>query len=135
MRVVIIGGSGHIGSFLTPRLVESGHTVVSVTRSQRQPYIAHAAWTKVEPVNLDRTAEETAGRFGVKIRDLRPDLVIDLTCYTLESALMLVEALRGCVQHFLHCGTIWVHGPGIELPVTEEQPRKPFSEYGIRKAA
>jgi nucleoside-diphosphate-sugar epimerase len=46
-----------------------------------------------------------------------------------------VEALRGRIQHFLHCGTIWVHGPGIELPVTEEQPRRPISDYGVRKAA
>jgi nucleoside-diphosphate-sugar epimerase len=28
-----------------------------------------------------------------------------------------------------------VHGPSIEAPLTEEQPRKPFGEYGIRKAA
>ena len=34
MRIVIIGGSGHIGSYLTPRLVESGHQVIVVSRSQ-----------------------------------------------------------------------------------------------------
>lgn len=135
MRVVIIGGSGHIGSYLTPRLVEAGHTVLSVSRSQRQPYVAHGAWKKVERINLDRAAEETAGTFGATIRELQPDVVIDLTSYTLESTLALVEALRGQVQQFLHCGTIWVHGPSIEVPVTEEQPRKPFGEYGVRKAA
>ena len=30
MRVVIIGGTGHIGSFLTPRLVEAGHSLTCV---------------------------------------------------------------------------------------------------------
>ena len=30
MRVIVIGGSGHIGTYLTPRLVEEGHNVVSV---------------------------------------------------------------------------------------------------------
>jgi len=135
MRVVIIGGSGHIGSYLTPRLVEGGHTVICVSRSQRQPYVAHGAWTKVERINLDRAAEEAAGTFGVKIRELQPDVVIDLTAYTLESTQSLVNAVRDQVQQFLHCGTIWVHGPSIEVPVTEEQPRKPFGEYGIRKAA
>jgi len=135
MRVVIIGGSGHIGSYLTPRLVEGGHTVICVSRSQRQPYVAHGAWAKVERINLDRAAEEASGTFGTKIRDLQPDVVIDLTAYTLESAQSLVDAVRGQVQQFLHCGTIWVHGPSIEVPVTEEQPRKPFGEYGVRKAA
>ena len=135
MRVAIIGGSGHIGSYLTPRLVEAGHTVLCVSRGQKQPYIQHGAWTKVEPVTLDRPAEETAGSFGSKIRALEPECVIDLTSYTLESTQQLVEALRGRVQQFLHCGTIWVHGPSIEVPVTEEQPRRPISDYGVRKAA
>jgi len=134
MRVVIIGGSGHIGSYLTPRLVEAGHSVLCVTRGSKQPYVAHPAWQRVEGVVLDRNAEEAAGTFGAKIRDLRPDCVIDLTAYTLESTQQLVEALRGCVQQFLHCGTIWVHGPSVEVPVTEEQPRRPISDYGVRKA-
>jgi nucleoside-diphosphate-sugar epimerase len=47
----------------------------------------------------------------------------------------MVEALRGQVQHFLHCGTIWIHGPTVQAPTTEEQPRRPFGSYGIQKAA
>jgi nucleoside-diphosphate-sugar epimerase len=43
--------------------------------------------------------------------------------------------LRGQVQHFLHCGTIWIHGPSVEVPTTELQPRRPFGDYGINKAA
>ena len=39
------------------------------------------------------------------------------------------------MQHFLHCGTIWIHGPTVVAPTTEDQPRKPFGEYGIQKAA
>jgi nucleoside-diphosphate-sugar epimerase len=135
MRVLIIGGTGHIGTYLTPRLVEAGHSVINVSRSQRQPYQAHAAWQKVEQVSLDRQAEEQKGQFGRRILDLYPEVVIDLTCYTLESAQQLVESLRGQISHFLHCGTIWVHGPSVEAPTTEEQPREPFGEYGCRKAA
>ena len=86
-------------------------------------------------VVLDRDAEEKAGTFGQKIRDLRPDIVIDMICFTEASARHLVEALRGQVRHFLHTGTIWVHGPSVEVPTTEKQPRRPFGEYGIRKAA
>ena len=134
MRVVVIGGSGHIGSYLTPRLIEAGHSVVCISRGLKQPYLAHAAWKKVDTVVLDRAAEEAAGTFGGKIRDLKPDCVIDLTSYTRESTQQLVEALRGRVQQFLHCGTIWVHGPSVEVPVTEDQSRRPISDYGVRKA-
>jgi len=80
-------------------------------------------------------AEELAGTFGRRVCDLRPDVVIDMICFTLNSAQHLVEALKGDVQHFLHCGTIWVHGPTVSAPLTEEQPRRPFGEYGLQKAS
>ena len=35
MRVVVIGGSGHIGTFLVPRLVRAGHDVLTISRGQR----------------------------------------------------------------------------------------------------
>jgi nucleoside-diphosphate-sugar epimerase len=135
MRVVIIGGSGHVGTYLVPHLVEAGHEVVNLSRGQRQPYHPHAAWKSVRHVAADREAEERVGGFGKQVRDLKPDVVIDMICFTLASARQLVEALKGEVQHFLHCGTIWVHGPTVQAPLTEEQPRRPFGEYGIQKAA
>jgi nucleoside-diphosphate-sugar epimerase len=85
-------------------------------------------------VLIDREAAEKSGDFGKQIRVLEPDAVIDMICFTLASAKHLVDSLRGCVQHFLHCGTIWIHGPSVEVPTTEEQPRRPFGEYGIQKA-
>jgi nucleoside-diphosphate-sugar epimerase len=135
MRVVIIGGSGHVGTYLVPRLVAAGHEVVAVSRGQRDPYQAHGAWAAVEQHTIDRAAAEAAGTFGAQIRELRPDAVIDMICFTLDSARQLVEALRGTVQYFLHCGTVWMHGPSAVVPTTEAQPRTPFGDYGIQKAA
>ena len=135
MRIVVIGGTGHIGTYLVPRLVEAGHEVISVSRQSRSPYRPHKAWGSVKQVTLDRTAAEQAGSFAGQVRALAPEAVIDLICFTLESAQALVEALRGQVGHFLHCGTIWVHGHSEQVPTTESQPRRPFGEYGIQKAA
>jgi nucleoside-diphosphate-sugar epimerase len=135
MRVVIIGGSGHVGTYLVPRLVAGGHEVVVVSRGRRDPYQVHGAWASVEQHVIDRAESEEAGTFGAQIRELRPDAVIDMICFTLASTRHLVEALRGTVQHFLHCGTIWVHGPSTVVPTTETQPRTPFGDYGIQKAA
>ncbi len=106
----------------------------SVGRSG-QPYIAHSAWSRVEQCKLDRGEEERRGDFGGRVLSLNPDVVIDLTCYTLESAQQLVEPLRGKISHFLHCGTIWVHGAPVETPVSEDQAREPLGDYGCRKAA
>lgn len=135
MRVVVIGGTGHIGTYLVPRLVEAGHETICISRGRREPYRPHGAWASVRRLSLDRDAEEARGSFGPRIRELRPDAVIDLVCFTPESARHLVEALRGEVQHFLHCGTLWVHGPSVAVPTTEAAPRRPFGDYGIRKAA
>src|SRR5918994_965949 len=134
MRVVVIGGSGHVGTFLVPRLVEAGHEGVSISRGQREPYQVHPAWQSVEQVTLDREAEEAEGTFGERILGLEPDVVVDMICFTPESARQLVEALRGRISHFLHCGTIWVHGHSTKVPTTEDQARRPFGEYGIQKA-
>lgn len=135
MKVVIIGGKGHVGTYLVPRLVEAGHDVINVSRGQSQPYQPHAAWSRVRDVIIDRDAAEKAGDFGAQIAALGGDIVIDMICFTLDSAKHLVAALRGGVQHFLHCGTIWTHGPSMRVPTTEEEPRRPFGEYGIQKAA
>ncbi len=135
MRVVIIGGSGHIGTYLVPTLVELGHEVINLTRGQSQPYLPHAAWNSVQSVVVDRRSEEAAGTFGERVGALQPDIVIDLICFTEASARQLVEALRGEVQHFLHCGTIWIYGHSTQVPASEDQPRRPFGEYGVQKAA
>ena len=135
MRIVIIGGSGHVGTYLVPRLVGAEHEVINVSRAQREPYKAHSAWRLVPQVTADRTAEDAAGVFGQRILELKPDVVIDLICFTLESAQQLVGCLGEQVQHFLHCGTIWVLGHSVEVPATEETPRQPFGDYGIQKAA
>src|SRR5580692_3335495 len=123
MRVVIIGGTGHIGSYLTPRLVEAGHAVTCISRGVREPFLKHSAWEHVTQLHLDRSAEERAGTFGERIAQLDAEAVIDLTCYFLESATQLAEALgdrrTDSETYLLHCGTIWVHGPSVEVPTTE----------------
>jgi nucleoside-diphosphate-sugar epimerase len=34
----------------------------------------------------------------------------------------------------IHGGTIWVHGPALRVPVTEDEPRTAYGEYGTGKA-
>ena len=106
MRAVVIGGTGHVGTYMVPTLVERGFEVVVISRQEREPYQPHGAWAQVEQIQIDRTAAEADGSFGQAIRDLDPDVVIDMICFTLESCQHLVEALKGRVQHFLSCGTI-----------------------------
>ena len=50
MRVVVIGGTGHIGTYLVPSLVTAGHDVLVISRGSRRPY-------------RDDPAEEVEGHF------------------------------------------------------------------------
>lgn len=137
MRIVVIGGSGHIGTFLVPRLVRAGHEVVSITRSGGTGYHEAPEWAEVARVSADREQQDADGTFGATVLALDPDVVIDLVCFTLESAAALVEALRGRVAHLLHCGSIWRYGASRKLPITEgsDCADEPIDEYGTQKAA
>src|ERR1700753_2440298 len=109
-RVVVIGATGHIG-----------------------PYHPSPEWAKVTRVTVDRDAEDASGTFGTGIAELQPDVVIDLVCFTESSARQLVEALRPQRPLLVHCGTVWVHGPALRVPVTEDEPRTAYGEYGTGK--
>ena len=134
MKIVVIGGTGHIGTYLIPLLVNAGHEVVCISRQINEPYLKSKVWEAVEKVTIDRSVAEENGDFGLQIKALKANVVIDLICFTLASAKMLAEALLGDVQHFIHCGTMWVHGFSERVPTMETQERKPFGEYGIKKA-
>ena len=63
MRIVVIGGSGHVGSFLVPRLVRAGHQVVNLSRGKSQPYVVDETW-------LTSSRSHRPGRRGGR-RDVR----------------------------------------------------------------
>lgn len=135
MKIVVIGATGHVGSYLVPRLVASDHEVIAISRGQRAPYVLHPSWNAVERVVIDRDAKDANGTFGTLVASFEPQAVIDLVCFTPHSAQLLIDALGDTGAYLLHCGTIWVHGPGCEVPVTEDAPRRPFGTYGVGKAA
>jgi nucleoside-diphosphate-sugar epimerase len=133
-RIVIIGGSGHVGSYLVPALVERGHDVVNVSRGSAKPYRRHFAWGQVETVRLDRAAEESTGQFGTRIAELRPEIVVDMIAFELPSVQHLVEELRGRIEHYLFCSSTWVYGRLFTVPSGETDPPNPIDSYGRNKA-
>src|SRR6478609_771271 len=101
-RIVVIGATGHVGTYLVPRLVRAGHQVVALSRGEREPYRPAPEWRAVERVGVDRDAEDAAGSFGDRIAALDADVVIDMICFTAASAQQLVDALRPTRPLLLH---------------------------------
>jgi nucleoside-diphosphate-sugar epimerase len=135
MKVAVIGATGHIGTWLVPMLIEQGHEVIAISRGLRQPYHVFDGWNDARHIAIDRSMAERDGTFGHSIAALRADAVIDLICFNVDSARHIVNALNGLVDHFIHCGTLWVHGVPQTRPYDETAPREPFGDYGIKKAA
>lgn len=135
MRIVVLGATGHIGSYLVPRLVRAGHDVVAASRGTRDPYHPDPAWEACARVVLDREATDAEGTTAGRVLAYRPDVVVDLVCFTPDSAAQLVDGLRGNVALLAHCGTVWTHGLSTTLPIGEDDPKFPFGDYGVDKYA
>ena len=64
MQIIVIGGTGHIGSFLVPKLVELGHEVAVATRGRRAAPTG-GAWEKARLLTLpDETARSSSPSSG-----------------------------------------------------------------------
>ncbi len=62
MRILVVGGTGHIGSYLVPRLVLSGHEVKVVARNPRNPTRRPTAPARMiaPPMIMTATANQAA---------------------------------------------------------------------------
>ncbi len=135
MRVLVVGGTGHIGSYLVPRLLQAGHQVIVVARHAKPQYTPEPlGWPQVHWVVADRRAEEEAGTWQQRMESIDADIVIDLIAFTPQQNRSMMDAFGGRIDHFLHCGTIWAYGPTERAPYEEHHPRRPTTQYGIDKA-
>ena len=131
MKVVVIGGSGHIGTYLVPKLVREKHQVIMVSRGKSEPYIKDWTWEKAELVKLDRSNDLD---FSSKIAEMNADVVIDLICFKLDEVKEMVATLKETdLSHYLYCSTIWTHGRTETIPVDPNGEKHPLDEYGSQK--
>ncbi len=131
MKILVIGGTGTVGSHLVPRLVQGGHEVSVISRRPK-PYYTNPdiAWPAVNWISTDRGEETANGEWAKRMADIETDVVMDLLCYNGEENSIMYEAFKGRVQHFINCGSIWAYGPSERAPYEEHFPRKPIDSYG-----
>jgi nucleoside-diphosphate-sugar epimerase len=135
VKILIIGATGHTGGYLTRDLLDRGHAVLAVTRGRQEPLLAGAFWDRVERVEMDRKEAERDGRLAALIDDQKPGAVVDIMCYTSESAEAMLAALAGRNVHLVHVGTAWVYGAAGQVPTPETFRGEPLNDYARRKLA
>lgn len=136
MKAIVIGASGHVGSYLVPELVKKGYDVIAMSRGGRTPYTIHRPeWNKVKIVPVDRKEMEKDRRFGSFVMSFQPDVICDLICYTKEQAVEIAEAAMdyGKLLHMVQIGSIWAYGKSVYRPYMEHYPRRPQDAYGKGK--
>lgn len=129
MKVLVIGGTGHIGKFLTPMLVRDGHDVVVLTRGNTLPG-SNAEWDRVQ--RLQGTYARNGTAWAETVAAQRPEVVIDIIGADVKS---LYRAVKPNCQHILCCGSVWMLGTPHVVP-TPETPQTPcpFDGYRTRYA-
>lgn len=140
MKAVVIGATGHAGSYLVPKLVDMGYDVYAISRGNKKSYTSNLKqWEKVKYIVSNRAKMAAQGGFGEIICDLRPDLICDLISYELHEIIDLCEPIIADVAfrektRIIQIGTIWIYGDKYLVPVTEDHERNAYYPYGIKKA-
>lgn len=127
-RVLIIGGSGFVGSALCEELSRLGHAVTSLSRG-RMPVSQHAT-----SLVADR-AEPAAVRTAIGDRVF--DLVIDTCTYTADDARNALSAIQGRCGHYVFISTdfVYVAHDDLRLPIDEHARTHTQTPYAAGKLA
>lgn len=135
MKAVVIGATGHTGSYMVPALVQRGYEVVAISRGGRQAYTKDRyEWRSVQSVTADRKALEADKSFGRFVMSFNPDVICDLICYTMPQAMQIAEAaMAGNVRHLIQIGSIWAYGYAVTQPTREGDKKNPLDDYGRNK--
>ncbi len=131
MKAIVIGGYGHIGRHLVPKLVADGYEVAVVTRGrQSKPDAASWQGLGVEHLTFDY-AELVGSSAGAKaLTERQPGVVIDILGRDTPA---LMASLPPSVEHVVLCGSLWMYGPPRQVPTPERtQGQCPFDAYRKR---
>jgi nucleoside-diphosphate-sugar epimerase len=111
MKVLVIGGTGHVGHFMVPKLAAAGFEVI-VVGSGKTPLPTDKAWAGVKYLACDvRNADQLN-----QLADERPGTVIDMT----GSVWDIYHQLKGVCRHVVACGSLWMYGEPKVVPTPEQ---------------
>lgn len=134
-KILMLGGTGAMGVYLAPLLLEMGYKVYVTSRSERTSNERDLIFIKgnaKEKTFLDQLLKE------------KFDAIIDFMIYNTESFKERYELLLENTNHYVFLSSYRVYGDNKGNPITEESPRLLDSvkdekylatdEYGLTKA-
>lgn len=122
MRILVIGGTRFIGPNVVGPLVAAGHEVTLFHRTASNSHIP-------EILGDRRNLTE----YATQLRDLKPDVVVDMVAVVEGDGVGMVEVFSGCAKRVVLVSSIDVYraygiligkegGPAEQTPITEQSP-------------
>lgn len=148
MNILVLGGSGFIGSHLCEQLVEAGHdvTVFHSPEGNRSNLARIASQLTIVEGNFNdaRDLDKVVSRAEVVVHLINATLpgnsLLDPIYDTQMNLISSIQLLNQCVKAgvskvvFISSGGT-VYGIPSEQPIRESHPLNPISPYGISKLA
>lgn len=127
MYVLLIGGSGFLGTAIAERFLATRDRVTILSRGKRQ------LPSDVDSIVGDR---QNAGSFVAAVAGRTFDLVIDVNPFSAADVQAVTPALAGKAGHYVMISTDFVYANDIEqIPISEDAPKDADSKYGQGKLA
>ncbi len=145
MKILITGGLGQVGSYLTEELSKGGHNRVTVLdnfSSNIKDFVPPQDVTVVEgDIRGKELVDELVSKSDVTIHTAAQVSVvnsIENPIYDAEinvsGTLNLLDAARKCdIKRFIYISSAAVYGEPQYLPIDEKHPTNPMSPYGLSK--
>ena len=110
MKILVIGGTGHMGSYLVDKLVANGHDVYVGSRGETYQR-KDIRFEKVHFITLNSKSKEEVRA----LREYNFDVVVDFpgTAYNVWCE------LKDNISHLVACGSLWMMGYPHSIPTPE----------------
>jgi nucleoside-diphosphate-sugar epimerase len=128
-KLLVIGGSGFVGSHLVPAALRSGYHVTVLNRGSRRT-------SGAEQLTADRTSAEQlaqASRLSTAY-----DVVVDTSSYSLQNSKLAWKAFSRKSRHWIHLSTAAVYAETPTRYPSEDDAiggAPAWGDYGINKSA
>lgn len=163
MKILITGGAGFIGSYLTRELSQNGHEIVvfdsfvnyiSPLNTHYQDYL-RARFDGIIPDDIESIRGDTRNRSEIHraIQESEPDRVVHLAALPIadvcnehseeamssiiQGTVNVLEAIRDVdsVDRFVYASSSMIYGDFQYRPADESHPKNPKGVYGGAKFA
>lgn len=145
MKILVTGGAGYIGSFMTKTLLDKGYDVVvfdNLERGHKKAIDSRAEFVQGDIKNIIELESlfsgnnidvvmHFAGYISVEESTKYPDLYRENNIIGSEN--LFKAAINKGVKTFIFSSSAAVYGNPTEIPIPENHPTSPTSPYGKTK--